>query len=272
MNLTTMFQKMPIRYPELAGEVALVTGANRGIGAAIAVRLAREGMRVMMGGLEADELDAAVQELRALGADVEGVAGNLVEPGAAEALFDKTIERFGGLYLLVNNAADLRRTYIEKLSWQLIDDQMYVNSRVPLLLSMRAAEVMKAAGKGNMVNISSVGGLRAHLPGLPYSMNKAALDAMTRSLAVELGAQGIRVNAIGPGFTPSRGDPETDPEYAAMLAHQSKMIPLQKPCKPEDIGAMTAFLASDDAACVTGQTIYVDGGLVTQLHPPGQPI
>lgn len=264
------FETFPARYPELHGQVALITGAGRRIGLGIATRLAREGMSLVMGGLDAAELADAVAGLRACGVEAQGVPGDLSDPTVIDALFTAA-STYGRLDLLVNNAADLRRARAEDLTPELIDAQLSINIRVPMLLSLRALDLMRPARSGSIVNITSVGGLRAQHPGLPYGMTKGALEALTRNLAADLGEYNIRVNAVAPGWTPTPPD-EPDADYDAYIAGTNPNIPLRRPGSAADIGAAVAFLASSDAAYVTGHTLVVDGGLVAQLHPPENPI
>lgn len=264
-----LFRAAPARYPEVRGQVAIVTGSSRGIGAAIAARLAREGMRLVVTGLDMAETDDAVAALHGEGVEALAVSGDLSDDRLIDALFERTLAAFGRLDVLVNNAADLRRVRADELDTALLDSQMAINLRVPMLLALRAAKIMQASGtRGSIINISSVGGLRPHLPGMPYDVAKGALDALTRTLAVDVGEYGIRVNGVAPGFTPTQVTPD-DAEY---LREASAYLPLRTPGLPEDIGAAVAFLASPDARYITGQTIYVDGGLSTQLHPPAHPI
>jgi NAD(P)-dependent dehydrogenase (short-subunit alcohol dehydrogenase family) len=144
-----------------------------------------------------------------------------------------------------------------------------VNIRGPYLLAYKAAESMKAAGGGSIIHISSVGGKQAHWRGLPYDLTKGALDAMTRAMAVELADEGIRVNAVAPGATQT--ERITDPEHPRIKA-VCRRIPLGRMGLVEEIGAVVAFLASPDAAYITGQVLYVDGGLTAQLSPRDQPV
>lgn len=270
MDIKAFYETLPARYPELRGQVAIITGAGRRIGLGIAARLAKEGMRLVMGGLNAEELAAAVDTLRSLGAEIRDVAGDVRDPAVLDALFAAAND-YGRLDLLVNNAADLRRFKLEKLTEQLIDDQIAVNIRAPMLASLRAVEMMKAAGSGSIVNITSVGGIRAQYPGLPYGMTKGALEMFTRNLAIDAGEHGIRVNAIAPGWTPPPQD-EPDEGYRNYLADVSKLVPLHRPGTMADMAAAVAYLASPDAAYVTGHTLVVDGGITAQLHPPQYPI
>lgn len=270
---------LPIRYPELRGQVAIVTGGSRGIGLGIVSRLAREGMRVVVTGLLADEVYAAVKSLSAVGADVSALPGDLRDRAVINALFDHTLATYGDVHLLVNNAGDLRRALSDQLTEQLIDEEVALNFTSPFFAALRAVAIMreKRAADPNaprcdsIINISSVGGMRSHYPGLPYAMTKGALDGMTRTLAVDIAEHGIRVNGIGPGWTPVHLPPDSE-AFAAHVRAKSPYVPMRKPGRAQDIAAAVAFLASDDAAYITGQTIYVDGGMTTQLHPPEHPI
>jgi NAD(P)-dependent dehydrogenase (short-subunit alcohol dehydrogenase family) len=262
------FEQMPARYPELRGKVAVVTGAGRGIGQGIAGRLAREGMRVVVAGLDAAEVAATADGLDACGAEALAAPGDLRDPAVIEALFEQTIGAFGALHLLVNNAADLRRVRAADLTPELIEDQLAVNVRAPLLCAAKALALMRAGS--SIVNVTSVGGLRAQLPGLPYGMTKGALESLTRNLATDAGEYGVRVNAVAPGWTPPASDGSA--EFEDYLRAMSPYVPLRRPGSAADVAAAVAFLASDDAAYVTGHTLVVDGGLVAQLHPPEHPI
>lgn len=268
-TIDELYRTAPARYPELRGQTAIVTGSSRGIGAGIAARLAREGMRVVVTGLDKKEVEGAVNALQGAGADVIGVSGDLGNEGHIRTLFERTLKAYGTVNVLVNNAADLRRVRAEELTTALIDEQFATNTRAPLLCALCAIPLMRKAGRGSIVNISSVGGIHAHLPGLPYGMTKAALDAMTRALAVDLGEYGIRVNGVAPGWTPANVTWEKQGDY---LREISGRLPLRRPGTAQDIASAVAFLASDDSTYMTGQTLYVDGGMTIQLHTTDQPI
>lgn len=266
MQTSTLFEGIRPRYPEFQGQVALVTGSSRGIGKGIALRLAREGMKLVLHGLDAAEVDATTADLQALGVQAVGVCVNFADADATEQLFEAALGSFGTLDLLVNNAADLRRTNFERADAALLDHQLAVNLRVPYLCALRAAEIMRLKQRGNIISVSSVGGLRAHWSGLPYDMTKGGIDAMTRSMAIELARHNVRVNAVAPGAIQIE---RSKPEEVDVI---SARIPMARFGTPLEIGAAVAFLASDDAAYVTGQVLYVDGGITAQLSPPGQPI
>ncbi len=253
------------RYPELDGEVAVVTGAAKGIGRGIASRLSAEGMSVVLADIDGESLNATVAELEDEGSSVLGFTGDLSDDAEVARLFERIVDRFGALHLLVNNAADLRRRRLLEEHTEVLDDQLAINVRSPYLCSQRAASIMKDHGGGSIVNISSVGALRAHHRGLPYDVTKGAINAMTLAMAVDLGEYGIRVNAIGPGVT-SKGDRPVD-EVERRITEAR--IPLRRSGTAEDIASMVAFLASSESSYVTGQILYVDGGITAQLSPPG---
>jgi NAD(P)-dependent dehydrogenase (short-subunit alcohol dehydrogenase family) len=199
METASLYESIRPRYPELAGQVAIVTGSSRGIGKGIAIRLVREGMKVVINSRTPEAVAATTAELREVGAEALAVPADVGRTEDVNRLFEETLRAFGTVDLLVNNAANLRRHHFFKVDEALLDDELASNVRGPYICSHRAAEVMREAGHGNIVHISSVGGLRAHWQGLPYDLTKGAIDAMTRAMALELAAYGVRVNAIAPG-------------------------------------------------------------------------
>jgi 3-oxoacyl-[acyl-carrier protein] reductase len=253
------------RYPELAGRVAVITGAAKGIGRGIATRMVAEGMTVVAADIDGDALDATVAALGGSGTPVFGFTGDLSVDTEVDRLFAETVERFGTVDLLVNNAADLRRRRLLDEHADVLDIQLATNIRSPYLCSQQAAGIMRDHGGGSIVHISSVGALRAHHRGFPYDVTKGAINTMTLAMAVDLGEYGIRVNAIGPGVTDKRDRPVDETERRIT----EERIPLRRSGTVEDIAAMVAFLASLESSYVTGQVIYVDGGITAQLSPPG---
>jgi len=255
------------RYPELQGRVAVVTGGAKGIGLGIVLRLAREGMRVVIGDIDGETLADAAAALEPLGIPFLAIEGDLGQPGAIRHLFSETRRVYGSVDLLVNNAANLDRYRLLDEHEALLELQLATNIRGPYLCSYQAAMMMRDAGGGNIVHISSVGGIRAHWRGFPYDMTKGAIDAMTRAMAIDLAEYNIRVNAIGPGATRTRRTPPDDhPGVQAM----SGRIPLGRFGRVSELSSAVAFLASNEASYITGQIIYVDGGITAQLSPPGQ--
>jgi NAD(P)-dependent dehydrogenase (short-subunit alcohol dehydrogenase family) len=261
------FQALTPRYPELKGRVAVVTGGAKGIGQGIALRLAREGMRLVIGDIDGEALASTAAEMQQLGVSILAVESDLGQPAGIRHLFEETEATFGGVDLLVNNAADLERRRLLAEHEALLEHQLAVNVRGPYLCSVHAARLMRDAGGGTIIHISSVGGIRAHWLGFPYDVTKGAIDAMTRAMAIDLAEYNIRVNAVGPGATHTRRTPAT---AQPIVKEMSGRIPLGRFGQVSEISAVVAFLASPEASYITGQIIYVDGGITAQLSPPGQ--
>ena len=243
----------------LEGKVALVTGASTGIGKAIAAGLAGSGASVMLSSRKIDQLEAAADEIRAAGASGE-VAVRVAHAGqidAAEATVAETIERFGRLDILVNNAAT-NPYYGATLGVDQgqFDKTFEVNLRGPLFWS-KAAHDQAFAGNGGgvIINIASVGGLRAEYGLGVYNLSKAALIHLTRQLAAELGP--TRVVGIAPGLV--------NTDFASVLVDNfgdklAAALPTGRLGEPEDIANLAVFLASDAASWITGETYVIDGG------------
>ena len=269
MTLAERFESIRPRYPELTGKVALVTGSSIGIGKDIALRLAKEGMQLVIHGLVQAQVDDTVNALTALGASAMGVCTDFSQPDGVEQLFDAIRQQHTTLDVLVNNAADLRRTHFDKATIDLYDYQMMVNTRAPYQCSLLAVPMMRPTQSGAIINISSVGGLRMHWRGLPYDVTKGAIDAMTKAMSLDLALEGIRVNAIAPGAIHTEKTAKAPTDKLKALVER---IPLQRLGTGLDLGATAAFLASEDASYITGQVIYVDGGITSQISPPQEPI
>jgi len=237
----------------MEGKVALVTGGSRGIGKAIAATLAASGAKVMITSRKLDALQAAAAEMDG---EVEVFAGNAGDPEVARACVAATIERFGGLDILVNNAAT-NPYYGETLGVDegRFDKTFQVNLRGPLFWCQAAWDQAMKDRPGVMLNIASVGGLRSEAGLGVYNLTKAALIHLTRQLANELGP--TRVVGIAPGLV------QTD--FAAYLVENfgdrlAKQLPLQRLGEPQDIANLAVFLASDAASWITGDTYVIDGG------------
>ncbi len=263
-DLETLYASIPARYPELTGQVALVTGSTRDIGRAIALRLAREGMRVVINSRTPEAVHATAAEFVSLGAEVLPVVADISRTEDCDRLLEETLGHFGRIDLLVNNAADVARRRALEGSEEILDTQLATNIRGPYICSLRAAVAMREQGGGNIVNISTVGALRAHFRGLPYDATKGALDSLTRTMACDFAEYGIRVNAVAPGATLDERLPAGSPRAADAARER---VPLGCFGLYLDSGAAVAFLASPDAAYITGHILYVDGGLTAQLAP-----
>jgi 3-oxoacyl-[acyl-carrier protein] reductase len=268
-NTAELFNSIHPRYPELAGQVAIVTGGGKGIGKGIAIRLGREGMKVVVNARTAEMVAEVAKELGELGVEALAVPGDIGKREDVDRLYEETLRAFGTVDLLVNNAADLKRVYFFDVSEEMMLSELNTNVNGPFICSYRAAKIMREVSHGSIVHISTVGGLRAHAPGLPYDATKGALDAMTRVMGIELAQFGIRVNGVAPGATYTENRrPLDDPR----MLEVAKRIPQNRFGMPLEIASVVAFLASDDASYICGQTIYVDGGISVMLHPPGMPI
>jgi 3-oxoacyl-[acyl-carrier protein] reductase len=245
------------RFPDLSGKVAIVTGASRGIGAGIADFLGRQGMRLVLTARSREAGEAVAAKLSAAGVLCAWVTADLAAPEGAQRVFNVSLERFGAIDVLVNNAALRESKPFLQLDAGAYHQTFERNVRMIYEISLCVARYMTERRRGSIIHISSVGGLRAHRGLAGYDAAKGAIDTFTRSMALDLGPYGIRVNAVAPGQT-------RDQQF-----HRLNGVPLGRTATPEDIAAAVAFLASNAAAYVTGQILYVDGGLTAQLTPPG---
>jgi NAD(P)-dependent dehydrogenase (short-subunit alcohol dehydrogenase family) len=244
---------------QFTGKVALVTGATSGIGQACAIAFAQAGAKVVCVGRKIE----ALKELeKNIGADVLTIEADLVESEAPARVVARALEIFGGIDILVNAAGHISNGTIENTSLEAWDDMMNVNVRAPFQLMQKALPSL-IERRGNIVNVSSVTGLRAFPGVLAYCVSKAALDQLTRCASLELAAKGVRVNAVNPGVVVTqihkRGG-MNDEAYAAFLEHSKTTHPLGRTGRPEEIADLVLFLASDKASWITGATYSIDGG------------
>jgi NAD(P)-dependent dehydrogenase (short-subunit alcohol dehydrogenase family) len=269
----------------LDGKVAMVTGAARGIGAAIAQCLVTEGARVAIVDLDGEQAKSTAESF---GADTLGLRADASEEGEIADATAEVIARFGGLDILVNNAGGGRGTddlggignpftRITQRAW---DEQLATNLRTTFSASKAAVPHIERRGGGSIVNIASIAGLVASVAIPAYGAAKAGVISLTRSLALELAPKNIRVNAICPGFVWTRAwemlatlMKMSTQQYADLEPHAifletvKQGVPLGREQTPEDIGRLTVFLASEEARNITGQAISVDGGIT--LRGPG---
>jgi NAD(P)-dependent dehydrogenase (short-subunit alcohol dehydrogenase family) len=246
---------------ELHGRHALVTGATRGIGAAIARALDAAGARVVISGRDRALL---AQVAATLGNDPVVLPADLSDPDAPARLAASALAELGRIEILVNNAAHAARLPTTALTADVIDQLNAVNIRAPLLLIAALIEPMRAAGGGSIINLSSVSGLVGTPRRSAYAATKGAVDAMTRSLAAELGRDNIRVNSIAPGVvdTAMWARNRAVPGVIELVEAQT---PLGRWAQPDDIAAAVVLLASPGAGFITGETISVDGGMARTL-------
>jgi NAD(P)-dependent dehydrogenase (short-subunit alcohol dehydrogenase family) len=241
--------------------VALVTGAAApdGIGATCARALAAAGCEVAL--LDRRPCDAVVRELADAGGRAIGVEADLADESSLAVAVDEVHAQLGEPAILVNNAADLTRGALAELDGPTMHRVLAVNVVAPLLLCRRLAPAMQRTGWGRIINIASDTFDRPPAPGLtPYITSKGAVIGLTRALAVELGPAGVTVNAIAPGLTETGNATADQPAALFASVRQAQAIP--RTLHPDDYAGLVAFLASDQAAIITGQTIRADAGLV----------
>ena len=244
----------------LDNRVALVTGASRGIGRAVALGLAKAGAHVALAARRLPDLEDVAGEVTALGRRALPVSAHTGRREEIDRLFDTVGSELGRLDILVNNAAT-NPTFgplveMDETAW---DKVMALNVKGYLLTTQRAARLMRAQGRGSIVNVSSTGGLRAS-PGIgAYSVSKAAVIMLTRVLARELASAGIRVNAVAPALVETRFSEALwkDPQ---ILSRYLEATPMNRTAQPEEMAGAVVYLCSDAASYVTGQTLVLDGG------------
>ena len=244
---------------DLTGRVAIVTGGSRGIGRAVAESLAAQGARVVVASRKADRCDEVVAAIRDVGGEALAVPAHLGEPEDAERLAAATVEAFGGVDVVVNNAANALAEPLGGITLAGFDKSFAVNVRGPVLLVQACLPHLEASEHAAVVNVVSAG---AFLPGPGrslYAAGKAALLSFTRSMAAELAGRGIRVNALAPGPVDTDMVRNTGEAGSSSMARATFMRRLASP--DEMVGA-ALYLASDASSFMTGQCLTVDGGLV----------
>jgi NAD(P)-dependent dehydrogenase (short-subunit alcohol dehydrogenase family) len=252
--------KMTISSPILKDKVAVVTGASRGIGRAIAEAFAREGAAVVICGRRQETLDQVAAEIGAGPGTVHPVACHVGRADQIQHLVESTNRQFGKIDILVNNAAtNIAQEPVLQIDEGKFDKMVEVNLKSAFRLIQAIAPGMCERGWGSIVNIASISGVRPQYHGMLYSMTKAALIMMTQSYALELGPRGVRVNAIAPGMIQtvlSEYYWKDDAKRAKVLEDQ----PIKHLGQPDEIAEMALLLASERGSYITGQTMIVDGG------------
>ncbi|WP_339607021.1 3-oxoacyl-[acyl-carrier-protein] reductase [uncultured Roseivirga sp.] len=245
----------------LTGKTALVTGASKGIGRAIATKMAQEGANVAFTYLSSVEKGEALEkELAAFGIKAKGFRSNAAEFAAAEELVNAVVAEFGSLDILVNNAGITRDNLLMRMSEEMWDDVINVNLKSCFNTVKAATRTMMKQRAGSIINITSVVGLKGNAGQANYAASKAGIIGFTKSVALELGSRGIRSNAVAPGFIETE---MTDALDEKTVQSWRDAIPLKRGGSPEDVANVCLFLASDMSAYVTGQTLQVDGGMLT---------
>lgn len=245
---------------KLQGKVAVVTGASKGIGAAIALHLAKEGASVVVNySSSKDAADRVVAAIVDNGGKAVAVKANVAEQKDIEHLFAETKKAFGKVDVLINNAGIYEFSPLEAITAEHYHKQFNLNVLGLLLTTQEAVKLFPAEG-GSIVNLSSVVATTPVPNASVYSATKGAVDALTRSLAAELGPKHIRVNAINPGLVETEGTHTAGITESDFRKQMEQQTPLGRIGQPRDIATATVFLASPDAGWVTGQTLLVSGG------------
>ena len=256
----------------VAGQVAIVTGGGQGIGRAIALRLATDGMDVVIADLQAEQAADVADAVRSLGRRALALQANVADAAGRQRMIDETLAAFGRLDVLVNNAGVNRAALprdVDEAHWDIVMD---VNSKAVFFCCQLALRHMARQRSGRIVNLASIAGKTASTVEHPiYNVSKAAVIAMTRTLALAHAADGVRVNAVCPGIVATPMQDLVDREFARVTgrtpeeirAARLARIPLGRVEQPEDVAAVVSFLAGPDSRYITGESIAVSGGILT---------
>ncbi len=251
-------EALPKELQRLQGQVAIVTGASRGIGKATAIALAADGAKVVVNYASSKEAaDQVVAEITAMGSEAIALPADVAQADQVDGLFAAVMEKFGQIDILVNNAGITRDTLLLRMKpeeWQAVID---LNLTGVFLCTRAASKIMLKQRRGRIINITSVAGQMGNPGQANYSAAKAGVIGFTKTVAKELATRGITVNAVAPGFIAT--DMTADLKSEEIL----KFIPLGRYGNPEEVAGMIRFLAADPAAAyITGQVMNVDGGMV----------
>ncbi len=244
----------------LKGKTAVVTGASRGIGRAIAIKLAKLGANVVVNYRNSvDAVQEVVKEIEALGVTVLAVQGDISNYNDVENMMKKCMEEFGTIDILVNNAGITKDCLLMRMKEEDFDSVIDINLKGAFNCTKHVSAIMLKQRRGRIINISSVSGLTGNAGQVNYSSAKAGILGMTKAVARELASRGVTCNAVAPGYIQTD---MTDVLSEKVKDNITSTIPLKRLGNPEDVANAVAFLASEEASYITGQVINVDGGMV----------
>ena len=250
-----------------AGKHVIVTGAGRGIGQAIAERFAAEGADVLLVGRTLASLEQVADGIVADGGHAWARPGDVSRSADVAAVVDAAMRRWGGIDVLVNNAGiddDTPFLEVDEARWRAVID---VNLTGPFLVSQRVARAMAASGGGVILHIASIDAFGGDGPYAAYNASKAGLLGLNRTMALELGGHGIRVNCVSPGFTLTQmTEAAVGPKLLDYLSNRFARVPLSRLVRAEEVAAACAYLASEDASAITGTNLTVDCGLTANWY------
>jgi len=245
----------------LEGKTALITGASRGIGKAIAIRFAMEGSDIAITNIvDDDEFKTTIKEIEALGVKVKGYVSNAAKFDDSQRVINDIVKDFGKIDILINNAGITRDTLLMRMTEDQWDSVIAVNLKSVFNLTKAVLMTMIKQKNGSIINMSSVVGVSGNAGQSNYSASKAGIIGFTKSIAKEVGSRNIRCNAIAPGFILTEMTEKLPEEVKKEWAEK---IPLRRGGTPEDVANTALFLASDLSSYITGQTIHVCGGMLT---------
>jgi len=243
----------------LDGKVAIITGAGQGIGRTTALRFARDGAKVAVVEINEETGQSTVQAIQDQGAEASFVHADVADHADAARMIETVHEHFGRIDVLINNAGILRDAQLHKMEEADFDDVINVNLKGTFNCTQAVAPIMREQGSGSIVNAASVVGINGNFGQTNYVASKAGVIGMAKTWAKELGRKGVRVNAVAPGFI---GTEMIQSMPDKVVDQMQSQVPMGRLGDPEEVAAVYAFLASDEASYINGTVISVDGGVV----------